>query len=85
MQLVFVENFNVCSLIYDNLIVLVFLFRLIILYSNSQAHREVWTSNPKRAVRYEVWKSIVQVQRWWRSIKGTYTQIDVKTIKNSHA
>ena len=47
MQLLLVQISNVCSLIYDNSIV--FLFRLIILYSNTNAHRDVWTSNSKRA------------------------------------
>ena len=37
------------------------------------------------AARYGVWKSFVQVQRWWSSIKGIHVEIDVKTIKNCHA
>ena len=36
------------------------------------------------AARYEVWRSILQVQRWWRTIKGRHAQIDLKTIKNCH-
>jgi len=36
------------------------------------------------AARYEVWGCIVQVQRWWRTIKGKHAQIDPKTIKNCH-
>ena len=36
------------------------------------------------AARYEVWRSIVQVQRWYRTIKGRHPQIDPKTIKNCH-
>ena len=37
------------------------------------------------AARYEVWRSIVEVQRWWRTTKGRHAQIDPKTIKNCHA
>ena len=37
------------------------------------------------AAHYEVWRSIVEVQRWWRTIKGRHAQIDPKTIKNCHA
>ena len=36
------------------------------------------------AARYEVWACIVQVQRWWRTIKGKHAQIGLKTINNSH-
>ena len=36
------------------------------------------------AARYEVWRSIVDVQRWWRTIKGRHAQIDPTTTKNSH-
>ena len=36
------------------------------------------------AARYEVWRSVVQVQRWWRTIKGRHAQVDPKTIKNCH-
>ena len=36
------------------------------------------------AARYEVWGCIVQVQRWWRTIKGKHAQIDPKMIKNCH-
>ena len=34
---------------------------------------------------YEVWRFIVQVQRWWKTIKGRQAQIDSKTIKNCQA
>ena len=37
------------------------------------------------AARYEVLRFIVQVQRWWKSIKGRHAQIDSKTIKNCQA
>ena len=37
------------------------------------------------AARYEVRRFIVEVQRWWRTIKGRHAQIDPKTIKNCHA
>ena len=37
------------------------------------------------AARYQVWRSVVQVQRWWRSIIGRHAQVDAKTIKNCHA
>jgi hypothetical protein len=37
------------------------------------------------AARYEVWQSVVQVQRWWRTIRGPHAQVDSKTIKNCHA
>ncbi len=36
------------------------------------------------AARYEVWRSVVQVQRWWRTIKGRHDQVDAKTIRNCH-
>ncbi len=37
------------------------------------------------AARHEVWRSVVQVQRWWRTIKGRHAQVDAKTIKNCYA
>ena len=37
------------------------------------------------AARYEVWRSIVEVQRWWRTINGRHAQIDPRMIKNCHA
>ncbi|XP_066965221.1 uncharacterized protein [Macrobrachium rosenbergii] len=37
------------------------------------------------AARYEVWRSVPQVQRWWRTVKGRYAEVDTKTIKNCHA
>lgn len=36
------------------------------------------------AARYEVWESVVQVQRWWRARYGRHTNLDPKTIKNCH-
>ena len=37
------------------------------------------------AARSEVWRSIIEVQRWWRNIKGRHAQINPRTIKNCHA
>ena len=37
------------------------------------------------AARYEAWRSVFEVLRWWRSIKGRNSQVDAKTIKNCHA
>ena len=37
------------------------------------------------AAHYEVWRSIAEVQRCWKTIKGRHAQIDPKTIKNCHA
>ena len=37
------------------------------------------------ASRYEVWQSVLRVQRWWRTIHGPRAQVDPKTIKNCHA
>ena len=37
------------------------------------------------AARYEVWRSVVQVQRWWRAEHGPRATLDPKTIKNCHA
>ncbi|CAG5056457.1 unnamed protein product [Parnassius apollo] len=34
------------------------------------------------ASRYEVWQSIVEVQRWWRNFNGPHAVLDPKTIKN---
>lgn len=39
----------------------------------------------KIASRYEVWQSIVEVQRWWRNINGPHAVLDPKTIKNCHS
>ena len=36
------------------------------------------------AARYEVWQSVVQVQRWWRSQHGRHSNLDPKTIKNCY-
>jgi len=37
------------------------------------------------AARYEVWNSVVGVQRWWRTAKGRNATIHQKTIKNCHS
>jgi len=37
------------------------------------------------AARYEVWNSVVAVQRWWRTVKGRNTTIRPETIKNCHS
>ena len=36
------------------------------------------------AACYKVLRSVVQVQRWLRTIKGRNAQVDAKTIKNCH-
>ena len=36
------------------------------------------------AACYNVWRSVVQVLRWWRTIKGRRAQVDAKTIMNCH-
>ena len=38
----------------------------------------------KIAARYEVWGSVVRVQRWWRAERGIHATLDAKTIKNFH-
>ncbi|KAK7080390.1 hypothetical protein SK128_001655, partial [Halocaridina rubra] len=37
------------------------------------------------AARYKAWRSVVRVQRWWRTIKGRHGQGNAKTINNFHA
>jgi len=37
------------------------------------------------AARYEVWNSVVAVQRWLRTVKGRNTTIRPETIKNCHS
>ena len=37
------------------------------------------------AACYEVWNSVVAVQRWWRTVKGRNATIRHKTIKNCHS
>lgn len=32
--------------------------------------------------RHKVWSSVVQLHRWWRTIKERHVQVDAKTIKN---
>ncbi|CAF2088788.1 unnamed protein product [Rotaria magnacalcarata] len=36
------------------------------------------------ATRYEMWPSVVEVQRWWRSQRGKHATLGAKTIKNGH-
>ena len=33
----------------------------------------------------KVWRSVVQVQRWWTTIKGRHSHADTNMIKNCHA
>lgn len=40
--------------------------------------------NGQLASHYEMWLSMVQVQRWWRSFPGPCASLDVKTIENCH-
>ena len=37
------------------------------------------------AARYELWNSVVAVQRWWRTVKGRNATIRQETIKNCHS
>ena len=39
----------------------------------------------KIAARYEVWNSVVEVQRWWRTLKGSRATLRPETIRNCHA
>lgn len=39
----------------------------------------------KIAARYEVWGSVVRVQRWWRAERGIHATLDAKTVKNCHS
>ena len=39
----------------------------------------------KIAARYEVWNSVVEVQRWWRTLKGSRATLRRETIRNCHA
>ena len=36
----------------------------------------------QNAARYEVWNSVVAVQRWWRTVKGRNVTISQETTKN---
>ncbi|PSN40078.1 hypothetical protein C0J52_18239 [Blattella germanica] len=36
------------------------------------------------AARYEVWNSVLLVQRWWRNMNGVNATIRPETIKNCH-
>lgn len=49
------------------------------------ADRLTLTERAQLAARYEVWRSVVAVQRWWRSKHGPRSQVDPKTIKNCHS
>jgi len=37
------------------------------------------------AARYEMWNSVVAVQRWWRTMKGRNATIRQETIKKCHS
>jgi len=37
------------------------------------------------AARYEVWNSVVAVQRWWLMVQGRNNTIRPETIKNCHS
>jgi hypothetical protein len=37
------------------------------------------------ASRYEVWNSVVAVQRWWCTMKGGHATVRQETIKNCHS
>eukprot|EP00106_Octopus_bimaculoides_P012208 XP_014779650.1 PREDICTED: uncharacterized protein LOC106875864 [Octopus bimaculoides] len=39
----------------------------------------------KIAARYEVWNSVVLVQRWWHAWKGKHATLRLETIKSCHA
>jgi len=43
------------------------------------------TERAQIAARYEVWNSVVAVQRWWHVAKGRNTTIHQETIKNCHS
>ena len=36
------------------------------------------------ATRYEIWQSVVEVQKWWRTQRSKHITLDAKTIKNYH-
>ena len=36
------------------------------------------------ATRYEMWQSVIDVQRWWRSQRGSHVTLHPNTIKNCH-
>lgn len=36
------------------------------------------------ASRFEVWRSVTLVQRWWRGVRGPHATLDAKTIRNCH-
>ena len=37
------------------------------------------------AALYEVWNSVLAVQRWWRAVKGRNATVRQETIKNCHS
>ena len=49
------------------------------------AERLTLQERAQLAAQYEVWQSVVRVQRWWRTIHGPRAQVDPKTIKNCHS
>ncbi len=36
------------------------------------------------ATRYEMWQSVIELQRWWRSQRGRHATLHPNTIKNCH-
>ena len=53
--------------------------------NNKDGRRLTVKERAQIAVRYEVWNSVVAVQRWWRTVKGRNTTIRPETIKNCHS
>lgn len=49
------------------------------------SERLTYRERAQLASRYEVWKSVVQVQRWWREQHEDRPCVDPKTIKNCHS
>lgn len=35
--------------------------------------------------RYEIWKSVLRVQSWWRATRRIHAQVNLKAVKNCHA
>jgi hypothetical protein len=48
------------------------------------AHRISVQERAQVATCYEVWHSVVQVRRWWRTVHGPCATLDPKTIKKCH-
>ena len=39
----------------------------------------------QQASRYEGWQSVIQVQRWWRTMHGSRARVDPKIVNNNHS